>query len=214
MCDEPWLIDPMEPFRRHRGVAVPFDERNVDTDQIVPSRYLLKPRAFDHAPLLFHDRRQRDSGAEPFMLDQPAYRGASILVGNENFGCGSSREQAAYALYDFGIRVVIAPSFGDIFRINCVKNGVLPAQVDNEIAGVLRQRSRFNPGVLYAVDLEVRKIWDDVGQAHDFAIDRSLQGQLLSGEDEISRTQKFQQLIDDFEQRWEKSTTWAKPGKG
>jgi 3-isopropylmalate/(R)-2-methylmalate dehydratase small subunit len=203
----------MQPFRDHRGIAVPFEEQNVDTDQIIPSRFLLKPRAFDHGALLFHDLRQETSDVEPFVLDRPAYRGASIIVGNENFGCGSSREQAAYALYDYGIRVVIAPSFGDIFRVNCVKNGLLPATVDNPTASTLRQKARNQPGIRLTVNLKDMSIGDDSQQSYRFMIDHGLRDRLLSGEDELSRTQRLQQSIDDFEHQWERAVSWAKPNR-
>jgi 3-isopropylmalate/(R)-2-methylmalate dehydratase small subunit len=201
----------MQPFRDHCGIAVPFEEQNVDTDQIIPSRFLLKPRAFDHGPLLFHDLRQKDSDVAPFVLDRPDYKGASIIIGNENFGCGSSREQAAYALYGYGIRVLIAPSFGDIFQSNCVKNGLLPAKVDNEVASALRQKARTHPGSRFTVNLEDLGIRDEAEQTYRFVIDQGLREQLLSGEDEISRTQKRRQSIDDFEHQWERAAIWAKP---
>jgi 3-isopropylmalate/(R)-2-methylmalate dehydratase small subunit len=200
----------MEPFRHHEGIAAPIDDRNVDTDQIIPGRFLLKPRAFDHGQLLFYDLRRKEGEAQPFVLDLPAYSGASIIVGNDNFGCGSSREQAPFALFDFGIRVVIAPSFGDIFRINCVKNGILPAQVDSEVAGLLRRRLWDRPGNKLAVDLQDLSILES-SRRYGFVVDPSLRDQLLSGEDDIARTLKDERQVDAFEDKCRRTMSWAHP---
>ena len=146
----------MKPFERLRAVALPIAQPNLDTDQIIPARYLQKPRADDFGQYLFRDLRYRKDGTEDpgFLLNQPAYRDARVVVAERNFACGSSREHAVWALYDYGIRAVIAPSFGDIFHSNALKNGllpiVLPAAVVSEAIAVLLAK----PGSTVEVDLD------------------------------------------------------------
>jgi 3-isopropylmalate/(R)-2-methylmalate dehydratase small subunit len=133
----------MDAFTTLTAVAVPFDFVNVDTDRIIPARFLHKPRGPEYAGLLFHDVRFDEDGREraDFVLNQPAFRSARILVANDNFGCGSSREHAVWSLAAYGIRAVIAPSFGDIFFNNCFKVGVLPVVVSPETGAALRRRA-------------------------------------------------------------------------
>ncbi len=127
----------MEPIRRIEGVAVPFERANVDTDQIIPARFIMKPRDYDYGSLLFHDLRFGPQAEAGFPLDEPVYRQAKIMVTAANFGCGSAREQAAYALQDFGIRVLIAPSFGGIFYNNSFRNGLLPVELPEDRCAAL-----------------------------------------------------------------------------
>ena len=138
----------MESLRQFDAVAVPLGGINVDTDQIVPARYLQKPRSCDFGEFLFRDVRFDADGTPKggFPLDDPAYAHAGVLVAGRNFGCGSSREHAVWALYDGGFRAVIAPSFGDIFRGNALKNGLLPVQLDEDVVEALLEDLRHAPG--------------------------------------------------------------------
>ena len=137
----------MEPFEPLESTVVPMPESNIDTDQIIPARFLQKPRRDGCGPWLFHDLRYSPTGEENsgFVLNQPRYRAARILVAGDNFGCGSSRENAVWALYDYGFRAVIAPGFGDIFFNNCLKNGLLPVRLPRNVVDdlLLQIRSRL-----------------------------------------------------------------------
>jgi 3-isopropylmalate/(R)-2-methylmalate dehydratase small subunit len=146
----------MEPFTSVSAVAVPLDAVNIDTDRVIPARFLHRPRGPEYAGLLFHDVRFDEDGREraDFIMNQPAFREARVIVAADNFGCGSSREHAVWALAAYGIRVVIAPSFGDIFFNNCFKVGVLPVVVPGETAAALRRQLHAMPGASITVDLE------------------------------------------------------------
>jgi len=150
----------MEPFRRVTGVVAPLDRPDVDTDQIIPKQFLKRVERTGYGPFLFHDWRYGDDGSEDpgFVLNRDPYREARILVTGPNFGCGSSREHAAWALGDFGIRAVIAPSFADIFRSNCFQNGLLPVEVAEELVAELVERAQSEPGWRATVDLEAEEI--------------------------------------------------------
>src|SRR5215472_7866269 len=163
----------MEAFQRVDAVAVPMPVPNVDTDQIIPARFLRKPRKDDYGQYLFHDLRFDDEGREKpeFVLNRPAFRGARILVADKNFGCGSSREHAVYALWDYGFRVVIAPSFGDIFYENSFKNGFLPIVLPAEQVAALRTAIEAKPGAHVVVDLEQRQVIGPDGARYRFEVD-------------------------------------------
>ena len=163
----------MEKFSTLSAIAVPLDEVNVDTDQIIPARFLRTPRKQGYAPFLFHDRRFGQDGRPlpGFRLDDPAYRGAGILVVNTNFGCGSSREGAVYALMDSGFRAVIAPSMGDIFHNNCLKNGVLPVRLPDGAVSELRAALMAKPGARVSIDLPAQTVTFPDGTRHIFTID-------------------------------------------
>src|SRR6476661_5472592 len=150
----------MEKFTRLTATACPLDVANLNTDQIVPARFLKRPRAAGFGEALLHELRFDAQGRErpDFPLNRPAWRGARIIVGGRNFGCGSSREAAVYALYDYGIRCVIAPSFGDIFAGNAVQNGLLTAIVSDDEAATLMGLLREKPGQALTVDLEQQLI--------------------------------------------------------
>lgn len=183
------------------SVAIPLDRRNVDTDQIIPARFLRKPRAAGMGSYLFHDLRLDQSGQErpDFVFNDPRYRGASVLIARENFGSGSSREAAVYALWDGGIRVVIAPSFGDIFHSNALKNGLLPvmqpaARVDRLLADVLAR-----PGLRIRVDLETQTV-EAEGHAPDhFEICPFQKLLLRTGQDELGYTLALETKVRAFE---------------
>jgi 3-isopropylmalate/(R)-2-methylmalate dehydratase small subunit len=200
----------MQKFEQLDAVAAPIAAPNVDTDQIVPARFLRKPRAAGYGGFLFHDLRFDDRGAEKsgFVLNQPVYRGARILVAEKNFGCGSSREHAVYALWDYGIRVVIAPSFGDIFFNNCFKNGLLPIVLPADAVAALEAELTRQPGARVKVDLERREVVAPSGTVHRFEVDAFRKQCLLQGLDEISFTLAHDADIAAFERRQAQELGW------
>lgn len=204
----------MEPFTHLEAVAVPIARPNCDTDQILPARYLQKPRAADFGQFLFRDLRYRKDGSEEpgFVLNQPAYRAARIVVGERNFACGSSREHAVWALYDYGVRVVIAPSFGDIFAANAVKNGLLPIMLPLSVVAGILETLRAAPGSRMAVDLEAQTVRGPEGTTHPFAIDAFPKSCLLNGTDELGYTLSLAEKIAHFERRYERERPYAFPG--
>jgi 3-isopropylmalate/(R)-2-methylmalate dehydratase small subunit len=180
----------MTPFRSHTGLVVPLDRANVDTDQIIPKQFLKRIERTGFGEFLFYDWRFRQSG-EPdssFVLNQPHYLGASILVAGKNFGCGSSREHAPWALADFGFRAIIASSFADIFANNCLKNGLLPVVLNEEEVAAIMQNARSIDNYKLTVDLEQRSVVDDNGFSTSFAIDGFQRYCLMEGLDDISLT--------------------------
>ena len=197
----------MEKFQRLQAAAVPIDQANVDTDQIIPARFLRKPRKENAASFLFHDLRFNDDGSEKpaFVLNRPPFRSARILVAERNFGCGSSRENAVYALYDYGFRAVIAPSFGDIFFSNSFKNGLLPILLPAAAAAALRAALNAKPGAEITVDLAAQKVVGLDGTSYGFDIDPFRKHCLLEGVDEIGYTLGFDKAIAEFEQGQELS---------
>ena len=200
----------MEPFVRLRAVGAPMELPNIDTDRIIPARFLRRPRESGYGPLLFHDVRfDADGGERPeFVLNRPAYRPAGILVTAENFGCGSSREMAVWALLDFGIRVVIGPSFGDIFFENCFKNGVLAITVPAETAAGLRRALAERPGSALMVDLEAQTITGPDGPPIRFEVDAFRKQGLLTGRDELALTLEHLPAIEAFEARRRVEMPW------
>lgn len=193
----------MERFTLLDAVALPVDRPNVDTDQIVPARYLQKPRSDDFGTYLFRDLRFLASGGENpgFLLNQPAHRNARIVVAERNFGCGSSREHAVWALHDYGFRAVIAPSFGDIFASNALKNGLLPIVLAEDIVAGLLEHLAREPGLKLVVDLEAQEVRVPRGAIHGFAVDPFSKHCLLEGLDEISYTRSLLPAIEAYEAR-------------
>jgi 3-isopropylmalate/(R)-2-methylmalate dehydratase small subunit len=191
----------MEPFVRLRAVAAPMALPNIDTDRIIPARFLRRPREAGYGPLLFHDVRFAADGSEraDFVLNRPAYRDARILVTAENFGCGSSREMAVWALMDYGIRAVIGPSFGDIFFENCFKNGLLAVVVPAEAAAGLRRALDEHPGATVAVDLDPQTLTGPDGAVIRFEVDAFRKHGLLTGQDELALTLEHLPAIEAFE---------------
>ena len=170
-----------QPLRQHRGTVAPLRRNHVDTDQIIPKQFLKRIEKSGFGPFLFHDWR-----LEPgFVLNQPKYQGASILAAGVNFGCGSSREHAAWALLDAGFRVVIAPSFADIFRNNAIGNGVLPVVLPEAAVELILSRAAQEENYSVAVDLENCQVSDNFCLSESFAIDESSRRRLLEGKDEI-----------------------------
>lgn len=202
----------MNPFVRLTAVAAPIDSDNVDTDQLLPPRFLLKRRNDPAYPsFLFHDQRFDMRGQErpEFVLNQSAYRDAQILIGNENFGGGSSREAAAIALQSYGIRCAIAASFGDIFYTNCIKNGLLPVRLPPSVTIDLRGQLHASPGVRLTVDLEARCVIDTVGTRHLFEIDSFSRHCLIEGLSAIDLTLQRVIAIDAFERHYRETFPWT-----
>ena len=200
----------MTPFVRLTAVAAPMDLANIDTDRIIPARFLRRPRESGYGALLFHDVRFEADGTEKpdFVLNRPAYRDARILVTAENFGCGSSREMAVWALMDYGIRAVIGPSFGDIFFENCFKNGALAIVVPSGVAGALRRELGERPGATVSVDLPAQTITGPGGSAIPFEIDAFRKHGLLTGQDELALTLEHLPAIEAFEARRRVEMPW------
>jgi len=191
----------MEPFTRLSAIAVPLDQANVDTDRIVPARFLRKPRSGGYGGFLFHDVRFNADGSEvsDFILNRSPYRDAGILVADRNFGCGSSREGAVWALFDYGFRSVIAPSFGDIFFNNCCKNGLLPVVLREEIVAGLREQLNRQPGARIDIDLVAETLVAPDGVRHRVEIDPFRKRCLLHGFDDIGLTLEHEAAILAFE---------------
>lgn len=202
----------MEKFTRITGAACPIEQTNVNTDQILPARYLKWTRAMGLGNVLFQDLRFDSEGRErpEFPLNQPAWRTAKIIVSARNFGCGSSREAAVYALYDYGIRCVIAPSFGDIFTGNAVQNGLLTATVSDTEAAEIMATLRETPELPVTVDLEAETIL--VGnRSYAFRIDPVRRLRLLNGWDDSALTESYRQEIAAFKSKDRNERPWAVP---
>ncbi len=199
----------MDKVKTLSAVACPLDLDNIDTDQLIAARFMSRPRAAGYGGYLLHDRRFDADGAPlGFVLDDPAYAGARILVTGRNFGVGSSRESAVYALWDYGIRCVVAPGFADIFAANAVKNGLLTAQVDEAVAAALRGLLQAAPGTRMTVDLETRSIiCGDVKTG--FSIDPVRRMQLLNGWDDLDMTLQHAVTITAFRDRHRAAQPWA-----
>jgi 3-isopropylmalate/(R)-2-methylmalate dehydratase small subunit len=191
----------LEKFVRMRAVAVPMDQPNIDTDQIIPARFFQKPRNRGLQDYLFHDLRfDREGRARAsFVLNRPDYLGASILVAERNFGCGSSREAAVYALWDYGFRVVIAPSFSDIFVNNCFVNGMLPVVLEATDVAVLLAQLQRRSGPEVEVDLAAQSVTSPSGTCFGFEVDPYRKKCLLDGLDELDYTLGNLPHIADFE---------------
>jgi 3-isopropylmalate/(R)-2-methylmalate dehydratase small subunit len=205
----------MEPFTRVSAVAAPLDLPNVDTDRIIPARFLRKPRDVGYGQFCFHDMRRRPDGTEDptFVLNRPAYGEARILVAAENFGCGSSREGAVWALAGRGVRAVIAPSFGDIFHENCLRNGLLPVRLPAATVEALRRALHGAPGAAVTIDLPAQTVAGPDGMSHRFEIDPFRKQALLEGLDEAGLTLRRAGEIDAFETRHAAEWPWAMPGR-
>lgn len=200
----------MEPFVTLEDVAAPLDRSKLDTDQILPARFLRRPRQAGYQDFLFRDLRFNEDGSErpEFVLNQPAYRSARILVGDRNFGVGSSREQAPWALTDYGIRCVIAADFGDIFHANSHKCGLLPVQLDVGVCMALREQLHARPGVTLRIDLPGQSVTGPDGTVHRFDIDPFRKRCLLEGLDDIGLTLQHERAIAAFEQSYRQTFDW------
>ena len=200
----------MQPFTKITAIAAPLEMANVDTDKIIPARFLRKARGPGYERLLFHDIRYDADGKEKpgFVLNQTPYRNAKILVAGANFGCGSSREAAVYVLYDYGIRSVIAPSFGDIHYGNALQNGLLPVMLPVETVQKLRQQLHDKPGAQITIDLESQTVTGLDSATYRFDIDPNHKERLLKGLDDIGLVMQNINEIEAFEQRYYGEMPW------
>ncbi|WP_353855042.1 3-isopropylmalate dehydratase small subunit [Bacillus sp. Bos-x628] len=192
----------MEPLVTHKGKVAVLNRINVDTDQIIPKQFLKRIERTGYGRFAFFDWRYLADGSPnpDFELNQSIYEGASILIAGENFGCGSSREHAPWALDDYGIKIIIAPSFADIFHQNCFKNGMLPIRLDYDVWKTFVEKYE-NKGYEMTVDLEKQQIQDHEGHITPFEVDSHWREMLLNGYDEISLTLLLEDEIQAFEQK-------------
>jgi 3-isopropylmalate/(R)-2-methylmalate dehydratase small subunit len=209
----------MRPFTRLEGLVAPLDRANVDTDAIIPKQFLKSIKRTGFGPNAFDEWRYLDRG-EPgksnhdrplnpdFVLNQARYQGASILLTRENFGCGSSREHAPWALEDYGFRVIIAPSFADIFYNNCFKNGLLPIVLPAGTVDQLFREVSTNEGYLVEVDLAAQKVTTPTGQVFGFEVDADRKHRLLNGLDDIGLTLQHMDEIKAYEARRKQEAPW------
>jgi 3-isopropylmalate/(R)-2-methylmalate dehydratase small subunit len=201
----------MERFTQLAAIACPLAFENIDTDQLIPARFMSRPRTAGYGGFLLHDQRFGPDGkAKDFILDAPAYAGAQIIMARRNFGTGSSREAAVYALWDYGIRCIIAPSFGDIFASNAVKNGLLPAQVSEPEADDLLGTLGDASAPVITVDLEACTIRSGK-RSFSFAIDPVRRLQLLNGWDDLDLTLQHQTAILSYREQRSQVQPWAFP---
>ncbi|MCV6621445.1 MAG: 3-isopropylmalate dehydratase small subunit [Cellvibrionaceae bacterium] len=209
----------MKAFTRLQGLVAPMDRANVDTDLIIPKQFLKSIKRSGFGPNLFDELRYLDEGYPgqdnsqrpinpEFALNQQRYQGAQILLARKNFGCGSSREHAPWALDDFGIRCVIAPSFADIFFNNCFKNGLLPVVLPEEVVDQLFQQMYDNEAYSIVVDLEAQKVISPDGSEYSFEVDAFRRHCLLNGLDDIGLTLQHSDDIRQFEQQRRASSPW------
>ena len=209
----------MKPFTKHDGLVAPLDRANVDTDAIIPKQFLKSIKRSGFGPNAFDEWRYLDQG-EPgksnhdrplnpdFVLNQARYQGASVLLTRENFGCGSSREHAPWALEDYGFRVIIAPSFADIFFNNCFKNGILPIVLPAETVDRLFREAFVNEGYALTVDLAAQTIATPTGDNIAFEVDPERKNRLLNGLDDIGITLKFVDRIKAYETQRRQEAPW------
>jgi 3-isopropylmalate/(R)-2-methylmalate dehydratase small subunit len=199
----------MEAFTQLTGIAVPIDEPNVDTNQLCPTRFNKVPRGPEHAKILFHDRRFNLDGSEKeHILNIEPFNRAKVVVADRNWGCGSSRESAVYALYEFGIRCVIASSFGDIHANNCAKNGLLPVMLPQEDVLELRRQLHEKPGATISVDLAAQTVTGPTGKVHRFEVHPVRKKCLLEGLDDVARTQQYDERMAQFEAAYQSERPW------
>jgi 3-isopropylmalate/(R)-2-methylmalate dehydratase small subunit len=192
----------MQAFKKHTGLVAPLDRVNVDTDQMVPKQFLKWLTREGYGRVLFFDWRYFDDGETPnpaFVLNAPRYKGASVLVARANFGCGSSREHAPWAILDYGFHAILAPSFADIFYNNCFKNGILPVTLSDAKIDEVFRRVSATEGYQLTVDLETQTVTDDSGLRFEFSVDPFRRECLLNGWDDIGLTLRIGDRIADYE---------------
>jgi 3-isopropylmalate/(R)-2-methylmalate dehydratase small subunit len=193
----------MQPFRKHTGFVVPLDRANIDTDQIIPKQFLKRVERTGFGQFAFYDWRfNPDGSANPgFILNKPRYKQASVLVASKNFGCGSSREHAPWALADYGFKVIIAPTFADIFYNNSLKNGLLLVKLSEAEVAELQRRGTEQKDYRLTIDLETQQVTDNQGFSARFEIDEFRRRCLLEGLDDIGLTLRYADQITAYEQR-------------
>jgi 3-isopropylmalate/(R)-2-methylmalate dehydratase small subunit len=209
----------VKPFTKLEGLVVPLDRANVDTDAIIPKQFLKSikrtgfgPNAFDEWRYLDHGEPGMDNASRPlnpdFVLNQARYQGAQVLLARENFGCGSSREHAPWALEDYGFRAIIAPSFADIFYNNCFKNGLLPIVLDAAVVDQLFKETEATEGYKLTIDLEAQTVTKPSGQSFGFKVDEFRKYCLLNGLDDIGLTLRHVDKIKAYEERRKAEAPW------
>ncbi len=200
----------MKAYKNHTSVAALMNRSNVDTDQIIPKQFLKKVERTGFGQHLFHDWRFLDDGSEnpDFELNKPAFKGAKILVAGDNFGCGSSREHAPWAIEDYGFNTIISTSYADIFFSNCFKNGILPIRVSQDVLTALMAEIDANEGVEFTVDLEQQKVTTPGGIVIEFDVDDFRKQSLIEGADDITWTLKHEDKIAAFEEANKKRLPW------
>jgi 3-isopropylmalate/(R)-2-methylmalate dehydratase small subunit len=199
----------MQAFTKHTGIVVPIDRVNVDTDQIVPKQFIKWVTRDGYGRVLFYDWRYNE-GEVPnpdFVLNKPRFAGATVLVARANFGCGSSREHAPWAILGYGIRAIIAPSYADIFYNNCFKNSILPVALPDSQVDEIFRKVESTPGYQLTVDLESKTVADDSGLQFAFEVDPFRRDCLLNGWDDIGLTLRFEDQIEKYEQSRQPSAT-------
>jgi 3-isopropylmalate/(R)-2-methylmalate dehydratase small subunit len=199
----------MKPFTTLTAIAAPFEQPNIDTNQLCPTRFNKVPRGPKYARVLFHDLRFNADGSEKeFILNAEPYNKSGVIVADRNFGCGSSRESAVYALYEFGIRCVIAPSFGDIFANNCSKNGLLAVALPDAACAEIRRQLRDHVGATVSIALATQTVTDLAGTVHRFDIHPVRKKCLLEGLDDVDRTRQYLTAIEAFEAGYKRERSW------
>ena len=201
----------MQPFKKLSGVAAPLNMINVDTDMIIPKQFLKTIKRTGLGSALFHEMRTRPDGSEnpDFVLNKPAYKKAQILIAGANFGCGSSREHAAWSLLDFGIKCVISTSFADIFYNNCFKNGILPIVLPQAEIDKLMDDAERGANAIISIDLEAQEIRGPDGGMIKFEIDPFRKQCLINGWDDVGLTLRNESKISDFEAKRQREMPWA-----
>ncbi len=192
----------MQPFRTHQGIVAPLDRANIDTDAIIPKQFLKRIERSGFGQFLFYDWRFNEDGSKihDFLLAKEPYSQASVLVAGPNFGCGSSREHAPWALLDYGFRVIISSSYADIFFNNCFNNGILPIVLPAETVDRLLKDAQNRPGMMLNVDLEEEVVIEEDGTRHSFIVDPYRKMRLLNGFDDIGLTLQHESDITRFEE--------------
>ncbi len=200
----------MEPYKNHTSIAALMNRNNVDTDQIVPKQFLKKVERTGFGAHLFHDWRFNPDGSDDltFELNKPAFKGAKVLVTGDNFGCGSSREHAPWAIADYGFNTIISTSFADIFYNNCFKNSILPLIVDSAKLEALMNEISANEGVEFSVDLENQTVTTPAGNGFDFEIEAFRRHNMLNGLDDIGLTLEHESKITAFEEQQKTTMPW------
>ena len=200
----------MEPFTKLTAIAAPFDMADIDSDMLIPQRYLRKPLTVGYRNFLFYMHRFDDQGKEKpdFVLHQPAYRNAKIFVTGANFGCGSTREGAVYAVTDWGVRAIIAPSFGPFYAANCYQNGLLPVVLPDADVRKLREQLHAKPGAEITIDLPAQTVTGPDGATYKFDIEPSRKERMLNGLDDIGITERYAAQLEAYEKRVEAEMPW------
>lgn len=215
----------MQQFTVLKGIAAPMDRANIDTDMIIPKQFLKSIKRSGFGPNLFDELRYLDEGKPDqdvagrplnpdFVLNQPRYKGAEVLLARSNFGCGSSREHAPWALLDYGFRCIIAPSFADIFFNNCFKNGILPIVLSEQQVETLFQECFANEGYTIEVDLAAQTLTSSAGTQYSFEVDSFRKHCLLNGLDDIGLTLEDADAIREFENKWREQSPWLFDAQG